>query len=797
MKLFKILLCGALMCTLSLNDAFASTKKTPQNSLEGTIQCNNEKLPFVSVFIQGTTVGTASDMNGNFKLDNLPIGTHTVVCQAVGYKPSRKEINIKSGQDIKLNFSLKEDNIGLDQVVITANRNETNRKEAAVIVNSISPKLFTQTSAITLSEGLNYSPGVRMETDCQNCGFTQVRMNGMEGAYSQILINGRAIFSGLAAVYGLELIPSNMIERVEVVRGGGSALYGSNAIAGTINMITKDPINNTFQVSSTYNNIGTGTDGDAANDYNVNFNASVVSKNNKTGISVFGFYRDKAAYDANNDGFSEQAFMKNKTVGFRGFHKTGIRSKLSFDYFHIDEDRRGGDQLDKPVTVADIAESVKHKINTSTVDWKLFTTNEGVLNVYGSMQHINRDSYYGAEQDLTAFGETTDLAFSVGAQYNQKLNIGYFDVDATVGIEDTGDKLDDNKVDKTNPANPIKTNVTDQTLNTLGSFAQVEFKTTRTTVSLGGRFDHYSIKNNGDNHDDIPAGNVFSPRLSLKYDITKWSQLRGSVSTGYRAPQVFNEDLHIEVSGARKVIHKNAADLTKETSVSYTASYSITPDIGEHRNLQFLIEGFYTKLSDTFKFDYGTPEDGQVTYTRENAKDGSVVKGINLELNASLGRKLTLQSGYTIQRSYFNNANDNSIEGYKEYFRTPENYGYATIAYSPTRKWTIALNGTYTGEMLVPYSGPLNPEAIGKDGQPDGYETTLNKSPNFWDLGCKVSKTFMLPRGISVVVDAGMKNIFNEYQSDFDSGKDRDPGYIYGPAQPRTIFFGLKIGNLL
>ncbi|MGB0977280.1 MAG: hypothetical protein ACPGSG_09870, partial [Prolixibacteraceae bacterium] len=229
-------------------------------------------------------------------------------------------------------------------------------------------------------------------------------------------------------------------------------------------------------------------------------------------------------------------------------------------------------------------------------------------------------------------------------------------------------------------------------------------------------------------------------------------------------------------------------------------------DIGEHRNLQFLIEGFYTKLNDTFVSTNEAPNKDGIAYSKRfNAKDGSVVKGINLELNASLGRKLTLQSGFTIQRSYFNNPSDNSIDNaventqkdFKEYFRTPENYGYATIAYSPARKWTLSLNGTYTGKMLIPYSGPLNPEYIDDNGTPNGFKTRVNESPNFWDLGCKVSKTFMLPRGISVVVDAGMKNIFNEYQSDFDSGKDRDPGYIYGPAQPRTIFFGLKIGNLL
>ena len=125
----------------------------------------------------------------------------------------------------------------LNEIVVSASRSEQKRIEAPIIVSTISPKLLSTVQAVTLSEGLNFSPGLRLENNCQNCGFTQVRMNGMEGPYTQLLINSRPIISGLAGVYGLELLPTNMIERIEVVRGGGSALFGSNAIAGTINLI--------------------------------------------------------------------------------------------------------------------------------------------------------------------------------------------------------------------------------------------------------------------------------------------------------------------------------------------------------------------------------------------------------------------------------------------------------------------------------------------------------------------------------------------------------------------------------
>ena len=155
------------------------------------------------------------------------------------------------GANFKINFEMEEDPILLENVVVSANRNETKRREASNIVNVITPKMFETTNSICLAQGLNYQPGLRVENNCQNCGFQQVRINGLEGPYTQILIDSRPVFSALAGVYGIEQIPANMIERVEVVRGGGSALFGSNAIAGTINIITKEPLNNSLDRKST------------------------------------------------------------------------------------------------------------------------------------------------------------------------------------------------------------------------------------------------------------------------------------------------------------------------------------------------------------------------------------------------------------------------------------------------------------------------------------------------------------------------------------------------------------------
>ena len=188
--------------------------------LFGDVKSDGEHIPFATVTIKGTTIGTAADATGHFKMSHLPVGKQVIVISAIGYKTLEREVEMEAKKSITILAELKPDNIGIDQVVVSADRNAKSRKETPTIVNSINPKLFERVQSVTLSEGLNFTPGLRMENNCQNCGFSQVRMNGLEGPYSQILINSRPVFSGLAGVYGLELIPANMIERVEVIRGG-------------------------------------------------------------------------------------------------------------------------------------------------------------------------------------------------------------------------------------------------------------------------------------------------------------------------------------------------------------------------------------------------------------------------------------------------------------------------------------------------------------------------------------------------------------------------------------------------
>lgn len=772
---------------------FAQKIKTDAN-IVGHVVSNGEHIPFVTVSVKGTTIGITTDESGHYQLINLPEGKLIIIAQSLGFKPQEKEITIKAGETKELKFELEQDILSLEQVVITGDRNATNRTESSTIVNTLTPKLFATTQSVTLSEGLNFCPGLRMENNCQNCGFSQVRMNGMEGPYSQILINSRPIFSGLAGVYGLELIPSSMIERVEVVRGGGSALYGSNAIAGTINLILKDPINNSYEFGVNTGLIGVGIDnsGNPAQDYSVNFNTSLVSADNKTGMALYGFYRDREAFDANNDDFSEIASLKNTTIGTRIYHRFGTRNKLTADFFNIKEDRRGGDKFDYPVHEANIAEALNHNLTTGALTYEQFVRENDLFSVFVSGQRVNRDSYYGAEKSLSDYGNTKDFSYTIGTQYNAKFG----NSNLVVGIENDGAWLKDKKLGYADIDNAIIVNdtiisvphtdnviVADQTTNTTGVFAQYEKNWNKLKISVGARFDHYNVEDNEHLGSD-KSGNVLSPRLTFKYDIKEYLQARVSYSQGYRAPQIFDEDLHIETSGSRKVIHENSPDLEQETSHSYMASLDFNKQLGKVY-VGLLLEGFYTQLNNPFANEYSEPdENGTVIYTRVNADDGAKVQGVNIELNVVPTDKFSVKAGFTVQNSKYGQAQEFNEN---KFFRTPEDYGYLTLDWQASKSLGISATGNYTGEMLVPYFGLQIPN-------PDDGE--LRETESFLDLGLKVRYNIKL-NGATLQLFAGAKNIFNSYQSDFDSGIDRDPGYVYGPMNPRTVYFGLKIGNFL
>ena len=741
----------------------ASERKHPEASVHGHVIDRNtgEHVPFLVVSLKGTTVGTSTGDTGHYFLEHLPQGTYMLQVSGVGYKTASQEITLKDGVSLEVNFYVEEDNVMLDGVVVSANRSETTRMMAPTLVNVVEMATYDKVNATSLSQGLVFQPGVRVENNCQNCSYQQVRINGLDGPYTQILIDSRPLFSALAGVYGIEQLPANMVDRVEVMRGGGSALFGSSAIAGTINIITKEPVRNSASISHTTSSIN----GTSAFDHNTSLNASIVTEDNKMGLAVFGQNRQKDGYDHDGDGFTELTEMSGQTLGMRGYVKTGLYSKLTAEYHHLQEYRRGGDNLHLPPHEVMIAEQVRHSINTGSLKYDWFSPDERHrFNVFASLQHINRESYYGAGMDPNAYGETMDLTWVAGGQYVYKFeNCLFMPADLTAGLEYNQDHLQDNMwgYDR----------VTDQVVRIGSAYLQNEWKNTRWSFLLGGRLDKHNLMD----------GVIFSPRANLRFNPTEKINLRASYSYGFRAPQAFDEDLHIDNVGGIVSMIRLADDLKVEKSQSVSVSADMYAQWGDWQG-NLLVEGFYTDLSDVFALTEIGVEDGVLIKERRN-ESGARVFGGNLEGKLAYRSIWQIQAGMTLQKSDYKEAHAwaEDVEAVTTMFRTPNLYGYFVTSYNPLKPLMLSLSGTYTGRMLVEHHA----------GWIDANRT--ERTPDFFDMNFKAAYDFRLHGNIKLQLNAGVQNIFNAFQRDFDQGPDRDSGYIYGPSAPRSFYLGIRL----
>lgn len=772
-----------ILLLLNISFAFASGKDETATRKPGTdanitghVQAASDKahIPYVTISVKGTTMGTSTDATGHYFIKNLPQGKFTLVASMLGYKSAEQVINTINNKTIEVNFILEEESISMDDVVVTANRNETNKKVSSSIVNVASGKLFATVASSTLSESMNFQPGLRVENNCGNCAVTQLRINGLEGHYSQILLDSRPIFSSLATVYGLDQLPTSMVERVEVVRGGGSALYGANAIGGVVNIITKEPLYNTVNLSNTTNVFGNGKF-----DLNTSLGGSFVTDDRRAGIYIFGMIKERSPYDKNGDNFSDVPGISSETIGFRGYYRTSLWSRLTAEYHHIHEFRRGGEMLDdngqdsfdRPPHETNLAEQLNNTIDGGGLRFDMFSPDSHHRGaIYTSAQNIDRDTYFGTNKQVDSYGATHDKTFVAGGQYTYSMDkLLFMPAELMGGIEYNYNNLIDRYLG-------LGRNM-DQTTHVIGGFLQNEWKIREFSLLIGARVDKHNLM------DKV----VVSPRANVRYSPTENIGLRASYSSGFRAPQAYDEDLHVDaVGGALKLITL-APGLKPEYSHSFSASADLYHNFGRLQT-NLLIEGFYTKLNDVFTLvQIGEDEDGNFLMQRQNAP-GATVAGLNLEGKVGIPGVFELQAGYTYQKSLyaepFQWATNSDLPAQRKMFRTPDHYGYFTASGNITEDFKASVFGTITGPMLVQHTKYVSENV---------YEDFEKVTPTFFDLGAKLSYTFHLSANIGIEISAGVKNILNSYQSDLDFGVNKDAGYVYGPSLPRMVFFGVKI----
>ena len=746
-----------------------------EGSVKGKIIHNNQSIEFVQVSLKDSAFGVLTDSMGYYEMNGIPYGAYMIEISYVGYQSISKKFTLQPSEEIlTLDFELKEEFHDLDEVVVTGTKTFKRKTDSPVIVNVTNSQTLNNVQTCSLSEGLKFQPGLRVETDCQTCNYTQLRINGLGGGYSQILINGRPIFSPLTGLYGLEQIPANMIDRIEVVKGGGSSLYGSSAIGGTVNVISKIPESNYAEISYSYQNINGQT-----HDNIINGNATLVSKNKNAGLSFFLNNRKRGLYDHNGDNFSEIPLIENTSLGSNFFLLPKKNQKLELNLSYVNEFRYGGEMnLERAAHLNQQAEERTHHVFMGSADYQINFQEHSSLISYVAMQYTERSHFTGIFPDddgpeLIAYTQnppygTSDVfTYNIGLQFNHKLfNFLNGENVLTAGAEFIYDDVED--------VIPSYNYLIDQTTENLGFFAQSDWEIIPNLSLLSGlRVDQHNL---------IESLSL-NPRFSLLYKHNLFTQFRLGYGSGFRAPQAFDADLHIAFAGGGISRVMLSPDLEPEKSQSYNASINYDKPT-KNWVAGFTLEGFYNKLNSAFFLDpIGEDQFGEVFEKRNGSS--AHVKGILIELRANYNKKFQIESGFTIQNSQFDDPIEyiDGVEGIKEFIRTPNNYGYAIFNYTPNNVLSANLNYVYTGSMILPHFA----------GAPEQQIDELVETSSFSELSARMSYNMYLPTiACKLEIFGGVKNIFNAYQSDFDSGKNRDSNYVYGPASPRTYFIGLK-----
>ncbi|QIL76032.1 TonB-dependent receptor [Hymenobacter sp. HDW8] len=758
MKHFSLLIFSCLLCL----EVVAQSGK-----VHGRIQAEGKPVPFASIGVKGTTQGATAMEDGVFVLDNLPPGSHRLAISAIGYKATERVVTVTTGQTTHLNVTLQASGgQELKEVVVSGTLHPVTRLESAVPVEVYNPTYFKKNPTPSVFEALQTVNGVRPQLNCNICNTGDIHINGLEGPYTMVLLDGMPIVSGLSTVYGLTGIPNSLVERIEVVKGPASTLYGSEAVGGIINIITRDP-EKAPQVSADAFSTGWG-------EHNVDLALKTRVGKVTSLLGANGFVYNSPR-DANGDGFTDIALAKRISVFDKLTLARPEKRLASLAARYLYEDRwggqmqwspefRGGDSL--------YAESIYTSRAEIISAYQLPTRGPQVM-LSTSLNTHNQNSVYGttvykAQQNI-AFGQLT-AAHTTGQHHlllGSALRLTHFD-DNTPATA-TGDSLA--------PKNaPQRTWLP-------GVFVQDEVRfNSKHSLLLGLRYDYNSYH-----------GSIFTPRLNYKFSPDDHQTFRLSMGNGYRVVNVFTED-HAALTGARTVIIRNS--LRPERSYNANLNYQRLLPIGQSL-LSFDASAFYTYFTNKITPDY-TSDPTLLIY--DNLRGHAVSRGLTLNADLTFGFPLTAILGVTALDVY-----QVSGEGTKQKQRqllTERISGTFALSY---RFVEAGLSIDYTGNVYGPMRLPL----LGsQDPRPAS-------SPTFSIQNIQVTKRL----GDKLEIYGGVKNLLNfrptsaaiarafdpfDKQVQFDAAGQPiatadnpnaltfDPSYVYASNQGIRGFLGLR-----
>jgi len=728
---------------------------------------SGETLGYANVAFEGTEVGVQTDDDGTFEIANIVPGRYLVIVSFLGFEPTSKKITLGAGESATLNFTMEEGSSTMDEIVVTGTLKEVSRLESPVPVEVYNPAFFKKNPTPNIYEALQNVNGVRPQLNCQVCNTGDIHINGLEGPYTMVLIDGMPIVSSLATVYGLSGIPNSLVERMEIVKGPASSLYGSEAIGGLINIITKNPekapILSADVMGTTWGELNT----DLGIRFNLGKKMSVL-----TGINYFNYDNP---IDNNNDNFTDVTIQKRISV----FQKWNIKRKdnrlftLAGRYYW--EDRWGGE-----------------------MDWsKEF---RGGDKIYGEAITTERVEFMGQYQLPTA--ENMMLSFSFNSHdqnsvygdlpyiADQKIGFGQLTWDKTLGKHDLlfGTALRYTFYDDNTPATGGDENSPDNNPDEIwlpGIFVQDEIDLHENhTLLMGLRYDYNDIH-----------GNILTPRLAYKWSITKNDIFRINAGTGFRVVNLFTED-HAALTGAREVTVKE--ELKPEQSYNVNVNYIKKKYLDNGGSGSIELSGWYTYFTNVIFPDYETNAN-QIIY--DNLDGSAVTKGLSLNADLTLHNGFSFMLGGTLM--------DVSTEegGIKERQILTERFtGTWSVSYKfMDNKFAVDYTGNVYGPMRLPLLGELDP-------RPD-------ESP-WWSIQ-NIQLTY---KGVkNVEFYGGVKNLlnwtpwknqdqpiiarsFDPFDRNVDFGADGnvlataqnpnaltfDPSYVYAPNQGIRGFFGIR-----